>query len=178
MVLGSVFVAPDDGATGLAQAIAGYNKYTLRTGLPQDDTGRALNSTYYRALLSHACEAAGNLSEARIHIEAAINAADETGECWFEPELHRLKGELLLRQYPDEEAQAEASFRLAVERAARRNALFWELRGSLSLAQLLVALDRPDQARLTLAPVYHMFTEGLDWPDLCEAKTLLGSLPR
>jgi predicted ATPase len=118
------------------------------------------------------------LSEARIHIEAAINAADETGECWFEPELHRLKGELLLRQYPDEEAQAEASFRLAVERAARRNALFWELRGSLSLAQLLVALDRPDQARQTLAPVYHMFTEGLDWPDLCEAKTLLGSLPR
>lgn len=178
MLLGSVFMAPEDGAAGLAQAIAGYNRYTLRTGLPQDDTGRALNSTYYRALLSRACEAAGSLSEARIHLDAAISAAEETGECWFEPELHRLKGELLLRWYPDEEAHAEAALRLAVERAARRNALFWELRGSLSLAKLLVSLDRPDQARHTLAPVYHMFTEGLDWPDLCEAKTLLGSLPR
>jgi hypothetical protein len=63
MVLGSIFVAPEYGASGLAQALAGYDKYTLRTGLPQADTGLALNSTYYRAMLSRACEAAGDISE-------------------------------------------------------------------------------------------------------------------
>ena len=53
-------------------------------------------------------------------LDAAISAAEETGECWFEPELHRLKGELLLRWYPDEKAHAEAALRLAVERVAAR----------------------------------------------------------
>ena len=110
------------------------------------------------------------MSEAHIHLDAGINVAEQTGECWFEPELHRLKGELLLRQCPDEEAQAEAAFRLAIERAAGADALFWELRASVSLAKLLVVRDRPGQARDALAPVYHRFTEGLDWPDLREAE--------
>ena len=102
--------------------------------------------------------------------------AEQTGECWFEPELHRLKGELLLRQCPDEEDQAEAAFRLAIERAAQRSAVLWELRASVSLTKLLVARDRPGPAHDALAPVYHRFTEGLDWPDLREAKSLLASL--
>ena len=111
MVLGSIFVAPEDGASGLAQSLAGYDKYTLQTGLPQTDTGLALNSTYYRAMLSRACEAAGDiLSEARIHLDAGINIKAQTDEGWFEPELHRLKGELLLHYgSSDQEAQAEAA---------------------------------------------------------------------
>ena len=176
MVLGSMFVAPEDGARGLAQALAGYDKYTLRTGLPQADAGLALNSTYYRALLSHACEAAGSLSDAHVHLETGINVAEQTGECWFEPELYRLKGELLLRQFPDQEDRAEAAFRLAIERAAERSALFWELRASISLTKLLIVRNRPGPAHDALASVYHRFTEGLEWPDLREAKSLLASL--
>jgi predicted ATPase len=177
MVLGSVFVSQEDGAVGLAQALAGYDKYTLRTGLPQADTGLALNSTYYRAMLSRACEAAGHLSEAQLNLDAGINVAERTGEGWFEPELHRLKGELLLRHWADSEAQAEGAFRLAIERAAGRDALFWELRASVSLAKLYAALGHPDRARNALTPVYSRFTEGLDWPDLRQAKVLLASLP-
>jgi predicted ATPase len=128
-------------------------------------------------MLSHACEAAGDLSEAHHNLDAGINVAERTGEGWFEPELHRLRGEFLLRQYSDEEAQAEAAFRLAKERAARRDALFWELRASVSLAKLYVALGHPGQARDALLPVYGRFTEGLDWPDLRQAEMLLGSLP-
>ena len=155
---------------------AGYDKYTLGTGLPQADAGLALNSTYYRALLSGACEAAGNLSDAHIHLDTGINVAEQTGECWFEPELHRLKGELLLRQRPDEEDRAEAAFRLAIERAAERSAFLWELRATISLTKLLIVRDRPGPAHDALASVYHRFTEGLDWPDMREAKSLLASL--
>jgi predicted ATPase len=175
VALGSVFTARDDGARGLAQARDGYAKYAAAAGAPDTGTPLVLNSTYYFALLAQACEAAGISTEARSYLDAAIDVAEQSGECWFEPELYRLKGEWFLRHNVGEEAQAEAAFMLAIERAARRNALFWELRASVSLAKLLVMLHSPGRARDVLAPVYHRFTEGLDWPDLREAKRLLAS---
>ena len=69
--------------------------------------------------------------------------AEQTGECWFEPELYRLKGELLLRQCPDEEDRAEAAFRLAIERAAEHSALLWELRATISLTNCLSCATAP-----------------------------------
>jgi class 3 adenylate cyclase/predicted ATPase len=177
IVLGSIFVAPEDGTRGLAQARVGYKKYTVATGVPQAGSGLVLNTTYYRALLARACEAAGIPTEARTYLDAAIEAAKQTGECWFEPELHRLKGEWLLRHALSEDTQAEAAFALAIELASRRDALFWELRASVSLAKLYVAHGHPDRARDALAPVYGRFTEGLDWPDLRQAEMLLTSLP-
>jgi class 3 adenylate cyclase/predicted ATPase len=176
VVLGSVFTARDDGARGLAQARDGYAKYEASTGASDTDTPLVLNSTYYLALLAHASEAAGIFAEARSYLDAAIDVAERSGECWFEPELHRLKGEWFLCHNVGEETQAEAAFMVAIERAARRNALFWELRASVSLAKLLVTLHRPGRARDVLAPVYQRFTEGLDWPDLREAERLLASL--
>ena len=35
----------------------------------------------------------------RTFIWTGINVAEQTGEGWFEPELYRLKGEFLLRQF-------------------------------------------------------------------------------
>jgi class 3 adenylate cyclase/predicted ATPase len=176
MVLGSIFVAKEDPTGGLAQALSGYDKYTLRTGPALAGTGLALNSTYYRTLLSRACEAVGNMSDACTHLDAAIKMAEETDECWFEPELYRLKGELMLRQDPDGEAQAESMLRLAADQAARRNALFWELRASVSLARLHLSRGRPVQASEALAPIYHRFTEGFGWPDVRDAKLLIERL--
>jgi predicted ATPase len=135
-----------------------------------------LNTTYYRALLARACEAAGAPAEALAYLDGAIDAAERTGECWFEPELHRLKGEWFLHHVPDGEDTAEAIYKLAIDRAARRNALFWELRASASLAKLYISLGRPGQARNALAPVYGRFSEGHNWPDLRQASSLLASL--
>jgi predicted ATPase len=176
LLLGSVFTAAADGARGLAQAREGYARYAAAAGISHADTGLVLNATFYLALLAHACEAAGMPAEAREHLDTALDVAARSGECWFEPELHRLKAEWLLRNAPGEEAQAEATFIHAIDHAFRQNALFWELRASVSLARLHVALGRPERARELLNRVCEKFSDKRALPELREAETLLAGL--
>jgi tetratricopeptide (TPR) repeat protein len=92
-------------------------------------------------------------------------------------ELYRLKGELLLLQNAQSQQNAEGCFRTAIEVARRQQARSWELRATMSLARLLQNSGRPVEARSMLAEIYNWFTEGLDTPDLRDAKTLLDELP-
>jgi len=93
-----------------------------------------------------------------------------------EPELHRLKGELLLLQNAGAREEAESCFCKAVEIAQRQQAKSWELRASMSLARLLRGTSRCDEAGRLLSEVYGWFTEGFDTPDLKDAKALLDKL--
>ncbi len=89
-------------------------------------------------------------------------------------ELHRLKGELLLRTAtPD---KAEVCFLQAIEIAQRQSARSWELRATMSLARLWQGQGKFAEARQMLAPVYGWFTEGLATPDLQEAQGILQTL--
>ena len=105
-----------------------------------------------------------------------MRLARTTGERVWEAELVRLEGELRLAASPDDVAEALECFRRAIEIARRQAARSWELRAALSLARLLVAEGRRDEARRTLAGVYDWFTEGFDTTDLGEAKALLDDL--
>jgi predicted ATPase len=91
-------------------------------------------------------------------------------------ELYRLKGELLLLQNASAQAQAESSFREAIEIAQRQQAKSWELRATMSLARLLDKQGKRDKARAMLAEIYGWFTEGFDTADLKDAKALLDEL--
>jgi predicted ATPase len=132
--------------------------------------------TYWLALLARTCEAAGLPAEARTHLDAAIRAAQQANEHWFEPELYRLKGEWLLHHAPGSEVDAEAAFGHAIKLAIGQSARFWQLRASISLARLCVSHGYPVRARDILAPIYQWFTEGLGTPDLRQAEALLASL--
>ncbi len=92
---------------------------------------------------------------------------------WHEAELHRLKGELLLQLSTDNTAEAEASFRQALDVAHRQQAKSLELRAATSLARLWQSQGKRQEAYDLLAPVYEWFTEGFDTADLQEAKALL-----
>jgi predicted ATPase len=94
----------------------------------------------------------------------------------WEAELGRLEGELRLASDPDDVTEAMECFRRAIELARRQAARSWELRAASSLARLLIAAGRRDEARRTLAGVYDWFTEGFDTADLGEAKALLDDL--
>jgi class 3 adenylate cyclase/tetratricopeptide (TPR) repeat protein len=177
IVLGSVFSTKDNGARGLAQTRGGYAKYIAANGASETGIPLVLNVTYYLALLARAYEAAGESAESLAHLEAAIDAAERTGERWFEPELHRLKGEWLLRHAPGCEVQAEPAFAHAINRATQQKARFWQLRAAVSLAKLYVVRGHPGRARATLSPVFGRFSECVDWPDLRQAEALLASLP-
>ena len=87
-----------------------------------------------------------------------------------------MKGELLLAQDASNAAQAEESFRTAIDISRKQKAKSWELRATTSLARLLAKTDRRDEARAMLAEIYGWFTEGFDTADLKDAKALLDEL--
>jgi predicted ATPase len=106
----------------------------------------------------------------------ALTLADTTGERWYEAELYRLTGPLLLQQSSDHQAEAEACFHHALAIARRQQAKSFELRAATSLARLWQQQGQRQEAYELLAPVYGWFTEGFDTPDLQDAKVLLEDL--
>lgn len=90
--------------------------------------------------------------------------------------MHRLKGTLLLQQYPDNTAEAESCFHHALDVARKQQAKSLELRAALSLAILWQSQGKRQEAYGLLAPVYEWFTEGFDTADLKDARALLQAL--
>ena len=139
-------------------------------------TGAELNQSYILALLA---EAHGTLGEPEAGLTALVEAlalVDTTGERWYEPELYRLKGELLLQQSSDNQAEAESCFHHALDIARSQQAKSFELRATTSLARLWQQQGKRQEAHDLLAPVYNWFTEGFDTADLKDAKALLEAL--
>ena len=126
---------------------------------------------YQIALQARACEIAGQIEEALILSDDALQTTQRTGERWLEAELMRHKGELLLRQGRAE--AAEELYCKALDIAKEQGARLWELRAAVSLARLHRDRGRRTEALDLLAPVYGWFTEGFDTPDLRDAKALL-----
>src|SRR5262252_4484164 len=106
----------------------------------------------------------------------ALTLVNTTGERWYESEIYRLKGELLLHQSLDNQADVENCFHQAMTVAQNQQAKSWELRAATSLARLWQQQGKRQEAYDLLTPVYHWFTEGFDTADLQEAKALLDEL--
>jgi class 3 adenylate cyclase len=106
----------------------------------------------------------------------ALELAARTGDAEAKAELHRLYGELQLMRNPTNFAEADASFRTAIEVARKQSAKLPELRATLSLARMMTKQHRSSDARLLLAEIYGWFNEGFDTADLRDAKALLDQL--
>jgi predicted ATPase len=118
----------------------------------------------------------GRATEAAGSLDGALALSEQTGESYFDAELHRLKGERFLGMPEHSDAEAEQEFRRALEIARLQEARSFELRAATSLARLWQCQGKRDEARNLLAPVYDWFTEGFDTQDLKDAKALLGEL--
>jgi len=138
-------------------------------------TGAGLNLTFHLGFLGEVHTRIGRFAEAARALDEALAIAENTGERFYEAELHRLRGELLLAESPAE-AGAEAAFSKAVDVARRQQSKAWELRATTSLARLWHARGRRAEARAALAAVYGTHAEGLSTPDLIEAQALLETL--
>jgi predicted ATPase len=106
----------------------------------------------------------------------ALTLVETKGERWYESEIYRLKGELLLQQNAVNQAEAENCFQQALDIARTQQAKSFELRTVTSLARLWQSQGKRQEAHDLLEPVYGWFTEGLDTADLQEAKALLDEL--
>ena len=109
-------------------------------------------------------------------LSEALARVEKTGERWYEAELYRLKGELLLIEDEPDASQVERCFQRAIEIARNQSAKSWELRASISLARLWQQQGKREPARQTLAEIYGWFTEGFDTKDPQEAKALIEEL--
>jgi class 3 adenylate cyclase/predicted ATPase len=140
-------------------------------------TGLAQYQVWFLALLSEVQGTYGQSVQGLEGIAEALTLVGrEEGErCWA-PELHRIKGELLLAQSSDNHSAVEACFHHALDIARSQQAKSWELRAATSLARLWQQQGKRQEAYDLLAPVYNWFTEGFDTVDLQEAKTLLDEL--
>ena len=131
-------------------------------------TGTRIAEPYLLALLSEVCLRAGRIEAAGERLAEARARVQETGERWWEAELHRLEGEVLLAAAGDGD-RAEVCFRRALEVAGRQGATSLELRAAISLSRLGNAPD----AHQPLGEVVGRFTEGHTTADLRAAQTQL-----
>jgi tetratricopeptide (TPR) repeat protein len=118
----------------------------------------------------------GRRDEALQLIDRAIEHCRRTGDRWMEPEVLRVKGDLLLSGKRPDRGAAEAAFDEALRVARDHEAKSWELRAAMSLTRLWQSQERESRAPELLIPIFKWFTEGFDTSDLREAKTLIESI--
>jgi class 3 adenylate cyclase/predicted ATPase len=139
-------------------------------------TGTASLMPAYLSHLARAHAELGQFDDAWRCIGEAMTAVETTKEKWWEAEVRRVAGEIVLKSPLSDAAKAEAYFERALSVAREQQAKSWELRAAMSMARLWRDQGKRDAARDLLAPVYSWFTEGFDTLDLNEAKALLDEL--
>ena len=94
-------------------------------------------------------------------IAEALHLLQQSGECFSEAEIYRVRGELLLKQNESNRDEVQASFERAIQIARAQTAKSLELRATTSLARLLRDTNRCHETRAMLADIYGWFTRGL-----------------
>jgi class 3 adenylate cyclase/predicted ATPase len=153
----------------------------MRRGLgAQLATGAELCRPYWLCLTAEASHRTGDISEGLALLEEAEGAMERSQERYWEAEIHRIRGDLLLTgpgSLPGgANRSAERCYLRALEVASRQDARSLGLRATISLSRVWQAEHRDGEARDLLASVYASFSEGLATPDLREAAALLAEL--
>jgi class 3 adenylate cyclase/predicted ATPase len=130
----------------------------------------------FYALLVEAYGAAGQTEEGLDMVAEALALVEKTGFRFYEAELHRLQGELLLKQVAPDSRQAETCLYRAIDLARSQHAKSLELRSAMSLSRLWHKQGKKEEACHLLKEINDWFTEGFDTADLKEAKALLEEL--
>jgi predicted ATPase len=181
---GGALLAEGQGQEGIALMRQGLEAHRA--------TGAEIGNTYWIALLAEGYGKIGQVDAGLATLNDAFATMRKNNERWWEAELHRLQGWLMLQQFkvqsskfkvanpqaltPNLQTEAEACFLKAIESARHQQAKSLELRAAMSLSRLWRGQGKSAEAQGLLAEVYNWFTEGFDTGDLQEAKTLLEEL--
>jgi predicted ATPase len=156
------------GAAGMAQ---------IRQGIAADRAiGIAAFVPYMCTLLADVAAHLGHPEDGLQALAEAHTLVEQHEERFWEAEIYRLRGVLLLQQPETPQAEVEAWLQRALNVARRQEAKALELRAAMSLSRLWQQQGKQAAARELLAPIYGWFTEGFDTADLQEAKALLETL--
>jgi class 3 adenylate cyclase/predicted ATPase len=176
IMLGWAMTRQSQVSDGIAKMQEGLNQYRAAGG-------RVLLPAFL-SLLAEVYSQTDQIAEAMSVLAEAQTLADESGECWWQVELYRLKGELILKTpsirnlLRTGEDEAEGCFRLALEVAHRQQAKSLELRATMSLCRLLTHQFKLHEASRALEKILEWFSEGFDTADLRQAALMLGELKK
>jgi predicted ATPase len=155
----------EEGMLRVRQGIAAYRA-----------TGTALNAPYFCTLLAEVSAHLGHTEDGLQALAEAHTLVEQHEERWWEAELYRLRGVLLLRQTRPQQEEAATWLQRSLDVARRQEAKSLELHAAMSLTRLWQQQGKYDDAYALLAPIYGWFTEGFDTADLQEARALLDEL--
>jgi predicted ATPase len=170
MLRGWALIEQGEDTAGLALMQQGLTSW--------EATGQELGKTFWLGLLGGQYAKAGRVVEGLQVIDAALALVQTREMRLWEPELHRVRGELILQQAASkaERASAEVCLRQAFEIACSQQAISLQLRAALSLSRLWRLQGQQQAARQCLEESYRGFTEGFGTTDLLEAKSVLEQL--
>jgi predicted ATPase len=117
-----------EGEEGLAQVRQGLASWRA--------TGAAMAVPYFSSLLADVAAHLGHTADGLQALAEAHTLVEQHGERWWETEVCRLRGVLLLRQTGTPQPEAETCFHQAMAVARRQEAKSLELRAAMSLARL------------------------------------------
>jgi predicted ATPase len=147
----------------------------LRTGLADwNGIGARFMETQWLGLTAEAHIRVRQFDDALAALDRATETATATAECYYQAELHRLRGIVLAQTH--REAEAALWLQQAIDTAKGQQARSLELRAAATLARVWQGHGRRAEAHDLLSPVYGWFTEGFDTADLRDAKALLDEL--
>jgi predicted ATPase len=135
--------------------------------------GVEMDRPYYLALLAEALFRDARPEDALSALEEALGMISNTRTFFYEAELHRLRGSVMMEVRKSRLEDVESSYRQALEVARGQAALCLELRAAVSLARLWRDQGKQREAHDLLAEIYGRFTEGFGTADLAEANAIL-----
>jgi predicted ATPase len=166
MLHGWISIMKGERASGLSELRDGVDQYRK--------TNPRMLAPYRLGRAVAAFLEAGEIEDGVTLLTEAIRAMEAGGERWYEAELFRFKGLLLLASSVDTQAEAEVCFRHAMDVAHAQGARLFELRAAVALGwQRCEAAEERRRRKTQLGAVLAGFAEGLDSPDIKEASALV-----
>ena len=126
--------------------------------------------------LAEAEARAGDIDRALAILDETLATSEPTGDRKFDAELHRVRGEMLLKRDPANPAAAEEALLTAIAVSKQQSTRSFELRAALSLARLYQSTGRPIEGHAVLAPALEGFAPTQEMPEIAEAEALLSRL--
>jgi class 3 adenylate cyclase/predicted ATPase len=130
---------------------------------------------FARYLLSEALGNVGQPERALEMVDDMLRQIAGTRGRWYEADVHRIKGDLLVKLGAP--AAAESCYQDAIAIATRQGARLWQLRATTNLATLWRSQGKVTEMRAGLAALCAAFGNEVMIADVQQAKGLIGCLP-
>ena len=139
-------------------------------------TGSSARLSYFLSVVADACLKIGKVDDGLRAVEDGLQCVKKHEQTRWEPELHRLRGNLMSKQPNRDLVELENTYRMALDIAHKQGAKSLELRAAVDLARFLKNKGKPHEAHDLLKPIFDWFTQGFDTPDLKDARVVLDEL--